>query len=268
MGAKTKVRWAAGQAGGRRSAPPPGVKASAVNRRIFVGRSTEGGTRAAVGGPAFGAFTHDFFSDFAPRGSGVVRPVGDAGRIRRGSWPEPSGKLAGTFREAGQILPGRFGDGSGRVRGGSGGGSAVRPRRRPRRGRGAARGASATRGGPGRIRRGRFGDDSRTVRGRFGDGSRTVRGRFGVVSRAFWRRKRRQTTPVTRALACEGKSAGWKRARAAALKHTTTGTNRGLGETRHLGNRHEVSRKVAAWTRGGRRLSGANDQSGLRELSG
>jgi hypothetical protein len=67
MGAKTKARWAAGQAWGRRSAPRSGVKASAVNRRISAGRSTEGGTRAAVGGPAFRAFTHDLFlTPFVP----------------------------------------------------------------------------------------------------------------------------------------------------------------------------------------------------------
>jgi hypothetical protein len=36
---------------------------------------------------------------------------------------------------------------------------------------------------------------------------------------------------------------------AAALKEQTTVTNRWLGEALHLGNLHEVSRKVAAWTR-------------------
>ena len=61
-------------------------------------------------------------------------------------------------------------------------------------------------------------------------------------------------------LASAGKSAGWKRAVAAALKQKTTVTNRWLGEARrgearrgealYLGNLHEVSRKVAAWTRG------------------
>jgi transposase len=50
--------------------------------------------------------------------------------------------------------------------------------------------------------------------------------------------------------ASEGKSAEWKLALAAALKAQTTVTNRWLGEALHLGNLHEVSRKVAAWTRG------------------
>ena len=51
-------------------------------------------------------------------------------------------------------------------------------------------------------------------------------------------------------LAGDGKSAEWKLALAAALKAQTTVTNRWLGEALHLGNLHEVSRKVAAWTRG------------------
>jgi hypothetical protein len=51
-------------------------------------------------------------------------------------------------------------------------------------------------------------------------------------------------------LASEGKSAEWKLALAAALKAQTTVTNRWLGEALHLGNLHEVSRKVAAWTSG------------------
>ena len=46
-----------------------------------------------------------------------------------------------------------------------------------------------------------------------------------------------------------GKSADWKLAMAAVLKARTTATNRWLGTTLHLGNRHEVSRKVAAWMR-------------------
>ena len=36
---------------------------------------------------------------------------------------------------------------------------------------------------------------------------------------------------------------------AAALKARTTATNRWLGAALHLGSLHEVSRKVAAWTR-------------------
>ena len=91
-----------------------------------------------------------------------------------GSWPEAGGKLAGSWREAGRILAGRFEDGSRTIRGRRGGGRAVRPGRRPRRWRGARRGASASGGGgagswrdPGRNLAGRFGDDSRTIRGRF-----------------------------------------------------------------------------------------------------
>ena len=51
-------------------------------------------------------------------------------------------------------------------------------------------------------------------------------------------------------LASAGKSAEWKRALAAALKAQTTVTNHWLGEALYLGNLHEVSRKIAAWTRG------------------
>ena len=50
-------------------------------------------------------------------------------------------------------------------------------------------------------------------------------------------------------LKAAGKSAGWKLALAAALKARTTATNRWLGTALKLGNLHEVSRKVAAWTR-------------------
>ena len=46
-----------------------------------------------------------------------------------------------------------------------------------------------------------------------------------------------------------GKSEPWKLALAAVLKSRTTATNRWLGTTLHLGNLHEVSRKVAAWLR-------------------
>lgn len=50
-------------------------------------------------------------------------------------------------------------------------------------------------------------------------------------------------------LKAAGKSAGWKLALAAALKSRTTATNRWLSTAAHFGNLHEVSRKVAAWTR-------------------
>ena len=46
-----------------------------------------------------------------------------------------------------------------------------------------------------------------------------------------------------------GKSADWKLAIAAALKERTTVTNRWLATTLRMGNLHEVSRKVNAWTR-------------------
>ena len=50
-------------------------------------------------------------------------------------------------------------------------------------------------------------------------------------------------------LAIAGKSADWKLALAAGLKARTTVTNRWLATTLHMGNLHEVSRKVAAWNR-------------------
>lgn len=52
-------------------------------------------------------------------------------------------------------------------------------------------------------------------------------------------------------LATAGKSAEWKVAIAAALKTRTTVTNPWLGANLHLGNRHEIGRKVAAWRRSG-----------------
>ena len=45
----------------------------------------------------------------------------------------------------------------------------------------------------------------------------------------------------------EGKSVPWKLALAAALKTRTVATNRWLSEHLHMGNLHEVSRKVTAW---------------------
>ena len=50
-------------------------------------------------------------------------------------------------------------------------------------------------------------------------------------------------------LALAGKSVDWKLATAATLKARTTVTNRGLATTLHMGNMHEVSRKVRAWNR-------------------
>jgi hypothetical protein len=158
------------------------------------------------------------------------RDRGGPGRILRGSWPEPSGTirerfedvvaaeapadqaggpgdgaepcagrarpgggLARSFREAGRNLRGRFENDSRTIRGRFGGGSAVRPRRRPRRWRGALRWASATGGNGGRILRGSWPDPSGKLAGSFGDDSRTS-----------WRRKRRQTTPATSAMAPGG----------------------------------------------------------------
>jgi hypothetical protein len=46
-----------------------------------------------------------------------------------------------------------------------------------------------------------------------------------------------------------GKSVEWKLAIASVMKARTTVTNRWLSMTMHLGNLHEVSRKVAGWTR-------------------
>ena len=46
-----------------------------------------------------------------------------------------------------------------------------------------------------------------------------------------------------------GKSVEWKVALAAALKIRTTVTNRWLSHHLHVGNRHEIGRKVAAWRR-------------------
>jgi putative transposase len=52
-------------------------------------------------------------------------------------------------------------------------------------------------------------------------------------------------------LAAGGKSAEWKVAVAAALKSRTTVTNQWLSQNLHLGNRHEIGRKVAKWRRTG-----------------
>jgi REP element-mobilizing transposase RayT len=63
---------------------------------------------------------------------------------------------------------------------------------------------------------------------------------------ARWLRKVGQTRE---AIASEGKSAPWKLAVAAAMKAHTTATNRWLAENLAMGNLHEVSRKVQAWSR-------------------
>lgn len=59
------------------------------------------------------------------------------------------------------------------------------------------------------------------------------------------RKLRRQPEELART----GKSADWKLAIAATLKDRTTATNRWLATTLHMGNLHEVSRKVTAWAR-------------------
>ena len=59
-------------------------------------------------------------------------------------------------------------------------------------------------------------------------------------------RRLRRSAPE---LPTSGKSVEWKVALAAALKMRTTVTNRWLSENLHLGNRHEIGRKVAAWRR-------------------
>lgn len=50
-------------------------------------------------------------------------------------------------------------------------------------------------------------------------------------------------------IALTGKSADWKLAIASVMKARTTVTNRWLAGALRMGNLHEVSRKVAAWTR-------------------
>jgi hypothetical protein len=103
-----------------------------------------------------------------------------AGRAR------PVGTVAGSSGDGSRTIRGRFEDGS-RA---SGRGSAVRPGRRPRRWRGAGRGASAPGRDPGRIFQGSWPEPSGTVRGRFEVGSRGAR-----------RRKRRPPRSATPAMA-------------------------------------------------------------------
>lgn len=78
-------------------------------------------------------------------------------------------------------------------------------------------------------------------------------GEIRTAQEAVWQetlqellRKRRKTAAD---VAAEGKSVEWKLALAAAMKERTTATNRWLGTALHMGNLHEVSRKVAAWPR-------------------
>jgi hypothetical protein len=105
-----------------------------------------------------------------------------ARRLTRGEreWRGGGRNLAGSWPEPGGTVQGRFENDSRTVRGRRGGGNAVRPGRRPRRWRGARRGASASGGegdrnlarswpDPGENLAGRFGDDSRTIRERFED---------------------------------------------------------------------------------------------------
>ena len=68
----------------------------------------------------------------------AAAPSAQAGGPGDGAEPcarraRPEGTLAGSFGEAGRILPGSWPKASGTIRGRRGGGSAVRPRRRPRR---------------------------------------------------------------------------------------------------------------------------------------
>jgi putative transposase len=59
----------------------------------------------------------------------------------------------------------------------------------------------------------------------------------------------RKSGKQRRDLTCSGKSEGWKLAVAAAMKASTTVTNRWLAENLAMGSLHEVSRKVQAWSR-------------------
>ncbi len=103
------------------------------------------------------------------------------GRARaEGRGTEPGGKLAGTWRDGSGTIRERFEDGSRTVRGCRGGGNAVRLGRRPRRWRGARRGASASGGGGA----GSWREPGRNLAGTWRDGSGTIRGRFEGVGAA------------------------------------------------------------------------------------
>jgi len=175
-------------------------------------------------------------------GPARARSLARGESARWGSWPDPSVDGSRTIR-------GRFEDDSRWVRGAPGGGSAVRPGRRPREGAEPGEGRERPVGKLAGSFRGRFENDSRTIRGGFegrlvaeapsgqaggprdgaepgegrerpvgtvagssGDGSRTIRGRFEVGSRGAWRRKRRQARPAAPAMAwsrARGESARW-----------------------------------------------------------
>lgn len=85
-----------------------------------------------------------------------------------------------------------------------------------------------------------------------GDRSK-ARGTTQEASEAVWQEELaallRKLRRKPEELARSGKSADWKLAVASALKPRTTVTNRWLATTLHMGNLHEVSRKVGAWTR-------------------
>lgn len=74
-----------------------------------------------------------------------------------------------------------------------------------------------------------------------------------VAQEAVWRQTLEKLLRRLRRTAGDlpqtGKSVDWKLALAAALKARTTATNRWLGTVLHMGSLHEVSRKVAAWSR-------------------
>jgi hypothetical protein len=95
----------------------------------------------------------------------------------------PEGTVAGSFREAGRNLPGRFGDGSRTIRGGFEGVWAAEAASDP-----AGDPGDGAEPGEGRARpvgtvAGSFGEAGRNLQGRFGDDSRTVRGGFeGVLA--------------------------------------------------------------------------------------
>ena len=128
------------------------------------------------------------------------------GRGRWGRGPDPSGKLAGTFREGGRNLAGRFGDGSRTIRGRFEDDSRTirgRPGGEARSDHGGDPGDGAQPGG-GRARpvgtlAGSFREAGRILQGSWPEPSGTVRGRFEDGSRAFWRGKRGQTRPAARA---------------------------------------------------------------------